>query len=245
MKVLLALFHAAQATIEKASAHGITLVSVTDAWMSGRSAHYVEMIARAGLVAIHTVACSRLVAPPGGIRPMLGTNPIAIAIPSSRGPIVLDMGTSAYMMTEVMLHERLGELLPEGVAIGPDGKPTRDAALARRGALLPFGGYKGFGLALMMQALGLLAGAGSDAGSDYGYLFIAFQPDLIGPADVFERQVTQLIERIKATPRQPGVDEVRIPSERAFRSRERLLREGLEIDRLVFDALVALRTRSG
>jgi len=56
------------------------------------------------------------------------------------------------MMTDVMLRERLSELLPEGVAIGPDGKPTRDPTLARRGALLPFGGYKGFGLALMIQA---------------------------------------------------------------------------------------------
>ena len=94
-------------------------LSVTDAWMSGRGAYYVEMIAKHGLVAIHTASSSPLVAPPGGIRPVLGTNPIAIAVPSSRGPIVLDMGTSAYMMTEVMLRERLGELLPEGVALGP------------------------------------------------------------------------------------------------------------------------------
>jgi LDH2 family malate/lactate/ureidoglycolate dehydrogenase len=98
-------------------------------------------------------------------------------------------------------------------------------------------------VSLMMQALGLLAGSGLDAESDYGYLFVAFRPDLIGSADAFERQVTQLIERIKATPRQPGVDHIRIPSERAFRSRERALREGLEIDRVVFDALVALRAR--
>jgi len=91
----------------------------------------------------------------------------------------------------------------------------------------------------------LLAGAGSDHESDYGYLFIAFRPDLIGPTDVFNRQVTALIERIKTTPRQSGVDEIRIPSERAFRSRERLLREGLSFDRLVFDALVALRARRG
>jgi len=227
---MLALFHAAQATIKKTAAHGIALVSVTDAWMSGRGAYYVEMIAKHGLVAIHTASSSRLVAPPGGIRPVLGTNPIAIAVPSSRGPIVLDMGTSAYMMTEVMLRERLGELLPEGVALGPGGEPTRDPKAARRGALLPFGGYKGFALALMMQALGLLAGSGSDAESAYGYLFIAFRPDLFGPADAFERQVTQLIERIKATPRRPGVDDIRIPSERAFRSRERALHEGLEID---------------
>jgi LDH2 family malate/lactate/ureidoglycolate dehydrogenase len=93
-------------------------------------------------------------------------------------------------------------------------------------------------LALMMQALGVLAESGSEHESDYGYLFIAFRPDLVGPADVFKRRVTQLIERIKATPRQTGVDEIRIPSERAFRSRERALREGL-------DALVALRARLG
>ena len=242
---MLALFHAADAAIRKAAAHGIALVTVTDAWMSGRSAYYVEMIANAGLVAIHTAASSRLVAPPGGLKAVLGTNPIAIAVPSSRGPIVLDMGTSAYMMTEVMLRERLGELLPAGVAIGPGGEPTRDPALARRGALLPFGGYKGFGLALLMQAFGVLAGAGSEHESDDGYLFIAFRPDLVGPADVFNLRVTELIERIKATPRQPGIDEIRIPSERAFRSRERARREGLDIDRLVFDALVALRARPG
>jgi LDH2 family malate/lactate/ureidoglycolate dehydrogenase len=241
---MLCLFYAAEAAIKKAEAHGISLVSVTDAWMSGRSAYYVEMIANAGLVAIHTAASSRLVAPPGGIKAMLGTNPIAIAIPSSREPIVLDMGTSAYMMTEVMLRERLGELLPEGVAIGPGGEPTRDPALARRGALLPFGGYKGFGLALMIQALGLL-GSGPEQGDDSGYLFIAFRPDLLGTPDVFNRLVTQLIEGIKATPRQPGIDEIRIPSERAFRARERGLREGLHIDQLVFDALVALRARRG
>jgi LDH2 family malate/lactate/ureidoglycolate dehydrogenase len=213
--------------------------------MSGRSAYFVEMIAKAGLVAIHTVASSHMVAPFGGIEPRLGTNPIAIAIPTSRDPVILDMGTSAFMMTEVLLRERLGEQLPEGVALGPGGEPTRDPSLARRGVLLPFGGYKGFGLALMMQALGLLAGSGSRGDSEYGYLFIAFKPDLLAPADVFERDVTALIERIKATPRQPGVDEIRIPSERAFRSRERALREGLEIDKLVFDALVALRARAG
>jgi LDH2 family malate/lactate/ureidoglycolate dehydrogenase len=240
---MLSLYYAAAHTIKKAAAHGISLISVNDAWMSGRSAYYVEMIARVGLVAIHTAASSQLVAPFGGAKAVLGTNPLAIAIPSSRAPIVLDIGTSAYMMTEVMLRERLGELLPEGVAIGPDGEPTRHPALARRGALLPFGGYKGFGLALMIQALGLLAGSGSEQQSDYGYLFIAFRPELIGPADVFNRQVTELIDRVKAIPRQAGIDEVRIPSERAFRSRERALRAGLTLDRLVFDALVALRAR--
>jgi LDH2 family malate/lactate/ureidoglycolate dehydrogenase len=238
---MLALYYAAEATIKKAQMHGIALVSVTDSWMSGRSAYYVEMIAEAGLVAIHTASSSRMVAPPGGAAAVLGTNPIAIAVPSLRGPVVLDMGTSAFMMTEVLLRERLGEPLPEGVAIARDGAPTRDAAQARRGALLPFGGYKGFGLALMVQALGVLTGAATDQNSDFGYLFIAFRPDLLGPPDVAEQRVAELIDRVKATPRQPGIDDIRIPSERAFQTRERLRREGLEIDQLVHDALVRLR----
>src|ERR1041385_328687 len=83
---MLALYYAAEATIKKAAAHGIALVSVTDAWMSGRSAYYVEMIAKAGLVAIHTASRSRLVGPPGGAAAALGTNPIAIPVTSSRGP---------------------------------------------------------------------------------------------------------------------------------------------------------------
>jgi LDH2 family malate/lactate/ureidoglycolate dehydrogenase len=241
---MLALHRAAEATIRKTASHGMALVSMTDAWMSGRSAYYVEMIAKAGLVAIHTAASSALVAPLGGTRPVLGTNPIAIAVPSSRGPIVLDMGTSAFMMTEVMLRERLGEPLPAGVALGPDGRPTRDASEARSGALLPFGGHKGFALALMIQALGLLAGFGPGGVREYGYLFIAFKPDLLGPADRFEREVTLLIERVKATPRQEGVDEIRIPSERAFRARELAHLNGLDIDRLVYDALISLRQRA-
>src|SRR6201993_3964820 len=84
---MLALYYAAEATIKKAAAHGIALVSVNDAWMSGRSAYYVEMIAKAGLVAIHTASSSRLVAPPGGAAAAFGTNPIAFAVPSARGPI--------------------------------------------------------------------------------------------------------------------------------------------------------------
>src|SRR6266511_3818560 len=137
---MLALFHAAQATIKKTAAHGVALVSVTDAWMSGRSAYYVEMIAKHGLVAIHTASSSPLVAPPGGIRPVLGTNPIAIAVPSSRGPIVLDMGTSAYMMTEVMLREGLGER-PGGIRCAR--RPAR-AVRSVGVAYLPSCGFQKF-----------------------------------------------------------------------------------------------------
>jgi LDH2 family malate/lactate/ureidoglycolate dehydrogenase len=239
---MLAMYHATRGAIAKATAHGIAIVGVTNSWMSGRSAYYVEMIANAGLVGIHTAGSAPSVAPPGGMRAMLGTNPIAFGLPSSGGPVVFDMGTSAFMGTDLAYRERLGEQLPEGVAIDCDGRPTRDPARARRGALLPFGGYKGFGLALIVQALGLLASAGLGPEQDDGYLFIVFKPDLLVEPDAFEQEVGKLIERIKATPRQPGVGDIRIPGERGFRERERSLREGIEIDLVVYQALAALQT---
>ncbi len=235
---MLAIYHAARAAIEKAAARGVGIVGVTNSWMSGRSAYYVEMIAKADLVGIHTAASARSVAPFGGAQAALGTNPIAFGMPSSGGPIVFDMGTSAFMGTDLAYRERLGQLLPEGVAVDPAGQLTRDPALARLGALLPFGGYKGFGLAFIVQALGVLAGSALDP--DDGYLFVVFKPDLLIGLNDFKQQVSELIDRIKATPRQPGVSEIRLPGERAFRSRGRALHEGIEIDRAVYDALAVL-----
>jgi L-2-hydroxycarboxylate dehydrogenase (NAD+) len=239
---MLAMYYATKGAIAKAAIRGIAIVGVTNSWMSGRSAYYVEMIANAGLIGIHTAGSAPSVAPPGGMRAVLGTNPIAFGLPSSRGALVFDMGTSAFMGTDLAYRDRLGEELPEGVAIDGDGYPTRDPAAARRGALLPFGGYKGFGLALVVQALGLLASAERSPEQDDGYLFIVFKPDLLAEPDTFEQQVSELIERVKATPRLPGVSEIRIPGERALRSRERALREGIEIDQLVYEALAALQT---
>jgi L-2-hydroxycarboxylate dehydrogenase (NAD+) len=239
---MLVMYHVARAAIEKATTRGVAIVGVTNSWMSGRSAYYVEMIARADLVGIHTTSSARSVAPFGGIRPALGTNPIAFGMPSSRGPVVFDMGTSAFMGTDLVYRERLGESLPEGVAVDAAGQPTRDPALARLGALLPFGGYKGFGLAFIVQALGVVAGSALDPDKDDGYLFVVFRPDLLTDLGDLKQQVSDLIDRIKATPRQPGVGEIRIPGERALRSREQGLREGIEVDRSVYQALKALHS---
>jgi L-2-hydroxycarboxylate dehydrogenase (NAD+) len=238
---MLVMYHAARAAIDKAVAQGVAIVGATNSWMSGRSAYYCEMIARAELVGIHTAASARSVAPLGGTRPTLGTNPIAFGMPSTHGPVVFDMGTSSFMGTDLAYRERIGRLLPEGVAVDAEGRPTRDPAMARLGALLPFGGYKGFGLAFIIQALGVLAGSALDPGKDDGYLFIVFKPDLLVSLDDFKRELNELIERIKATPRAPGVDEIRIPGERAFRTREQALSRGIEIDLAVYDALAVLQ----
>ena len=246
---MLAMYHAARTAIAKADAHGISLVAVGNSWMSGRSAYFVEMIARAGLVALHTAASGAAVAPFGGAKAVLGTNPIAFALPGEDEPLVLDIGTSAFMGTELQLRERLGHDLPEGVAVDRDGHPTRDPHAARAGALLPFGGptggYKGFGLGLIVQAFGLLAGGAMLPGDGDGYVFIAFRPDLLVPLADLRRELARLIARVKAVPRQPGIAEIRIPGEQSARNRARLSREGLTIDRLVFDRLAALAAAEG
>jgi LDH2 family malate/lactate/ureidoglycolate dehydrogenase len=241
---MVAAYRAAEATISRAEASGLAIVCLANTWMTGRSAYYCEMIARAGLVVIHTVAALPAVAPFGGVRPALGTNPIAFGFPTDGDPLVIDMGTSAFMGTDLQFRSRLGTAIPEGVALGPNGHPTTDARAARQGALLPFGGpeggYKGFGLALAMDALGALAAGTRSANDIGGYLFIAFRPDLFLTSDDYRREVSRRIDTIKATPRQDGVAEIRIPGERAYRTRAQLLLEEIEIDRKIHDALSRL-----
>jgi LDH2 family malate/lactate/ureidoglycolate dehydrogenase len=238
---MIAAYRASEATIQRATASGLAIVCLANAWMTGRSAYYCEMIARAGLVVIHTVASPEAVAPFGGTRPALGTNPIAFGFPTDGDPLVIDMGTSAFMGTDLQFRSRIGTPIPRGVALGPDGQPTTDARTARQGALLPFGGpeggYKGFGLALAMDALGALAAGTRSAGDIGGYMFIAFKPDLFMSPEDYRHEVTKRIETIKATPRQSGVAEIRIPGERAYQTRARLLQEGIEIDRKIHNAL--------
>jgi L-2-hydroxycarboxylate dehydrogenase (NAD+) len=215
--------------------------SVSNIWMSGRSAYYVELVARAGLIGIHTVAAPPLVAPPGGAKAALGTNPIAFGFPMEGDPLVIDLGTSAFMGTDLQFRQRLGIPLPDGVAIDEHGRPTTDAAAARRGAILPFGGHKGYALALAMHALGVLC----DGSGEAGYLFIAFKPDLFVPLEDYRRALAAEIAAIKATPRQDGVDGIRIPGERAYRDRARLRRDGVSIDRRIHEALIQLAEDKG
>lgn len=105
---------------------------------------------------------------------------------------------------------------------------------------MPFGGYKGFGLAFIVQAFDVLAGSSLDPEKDDGYLFVVFKPDLLSDLGDFKRELSELVARIKATPRAEGVSDIRIPGERAFRSRERLRSDGIELDRQVYDAVASL-----
>jgi LDH2 family malate/lactate/ureidoglycolate dehydrogenase len=233
---MVAAYHAARIAIDKAKAQGISVVGIHDTWMSGRSAHYTEMAAREGLICMHSVSSFRHVTAPGGAAPVTGTNPISFGFPTAGAhPFVVDLGTSAFMGTDLVFRVRRNEPLPEGVALDADARPTRDPAKVEM--LLPLAGHKGFALSLAMQALGVFAGSGQEV---YGYLFVTMKPDLLGPADAFKRNMSAMLAQVKAAKKQPGVTDIRLPSEHSFATRERLRREGIEIDRQIYEALRAV-----
>jgi LDH2 family malate/lactate/ureidoglycolate dehydrogenase len=226
-----AVFKGMELAREKALAHGFAIVTVNNSYFSGRSAYYVERLARAGLAAIHFAAAGPTVAPYGGRTPVLGTNPIALAVPGTGEPLVFDMGTSILMHGEIELAARSGAQLTPGGAIDSEGRKTTDPVAALAGAILPFGGYKGYGLALLIQAFGLLSQSHDCRGmaNDFGWVHIAFSPELTTSADAFKQQVDELVAQVRAV--EPlGDTPVRTPGERAARSRLRALREGIDVD---------------
>jgi LDH2 family malate/lactate/ureidoglycolate dehydrogenase len=237
-----AVHRAAEIAIEKAQASRFAVVGLHDSFLSGRNAFYVEKVARAGFVCLHSACSAPVVVPLGGSAPALGTNPIALGLPGEPDPLVFDMSTAAINSGDVVLASRLGTLLPEGVTVDAQGLPTQDPVAALAGGILTFGGHKGYGLSVMIQALGLLAGAALPRGQvqDFAFLFVLFDPGLLVPRERFHDELATLRERIRSTRRADGADEIRIPSERAFAERERRRREGIVADRLIYDRLVRI-----
>jgi LDH2 family malate/lactate/ureidoglycolate dehydrogenase len=241
-----AVHRATQLAIEKARKHRIALVGMYRSHLSGRNAYYLEMIARAGLVGIHLASAAPVVLPHGGARPAFGTNPIGFGFPTGGDPFIVDLGTAAMMRGEVILRSRLGLPLPEGTAIDAQGLPTTDAVEALKGGIFTFGGHRGAALAFGIQAMCLLAGAARARGKaqDFAFLFVVFDPAILLPPEEFKAQLGELIEAVRAVPPLNPDEPVRIPSERSFRERERRRKEGIPVDRAVYDQLRALADRA-
>ena len=234
-----AVYRAMELAIEKAKVSRFAVVGMRNSWLSGRSAYYAEKIARAGFACVHFACSGDVVAPLGGKKSVLGTNPIAFGLPGEPNPFVLDLATSAINNGDVILAGRLNQQLPEGVAIDAVGNPTRDPVAALAGSVLTFGGHKGFGLSLMTQAMGLMAGTALTNGkaADFGFLFVVFDPELLMPLPLFKQHLATLLAEIKATPLQPGVSEIRIPSERALAERERRRNNGFSMEQRIYERL--------
>ena len=237
-----ALLRAVEVAIEKVRSSGIAIIGLRNTWFSGRNAYYMENIARAGFAAISVGSSTPTVVPPGATRKALGTNPMTIALPGKVNPFIFDTGTAAVMSGEVLMKAFLGEEFSEVVGIDKNGTPTRAAREIADGGVFPFGGHRGYGLSIAIQALGLIAGARVRSGDvcDFAHLFIAFDPGLFMPVEQFTTELEELLTRIRQLPRQPGVSELRIPSERGFREREIRRRQGIVVKKAVVERLQAL-----
>ena len=220
-----------QAALRVAGREGFALVAARDTRHSGMLGYYVSRLAEADVVGVMMGHCSPLVAPWGGFDPVLGTNPLAAGFPWKPHPVLIDLGTSATTYGAVMNARRQGRPVPPDSALDAEGKYTTDPESVH--ALSPFGGAKGYAVAMMVQLLaGPVAGALGvpDKHRDYGLLLLAMRPDLFAPRDRYDEQVRAIVESVKSSRRREGVDEILVPGERAYRERERRLREGVEVE---------------
>ena len=217
---------------------GVAVLAIRRSYSAGVVGWFVEHIARRGLVGLAFANASAVMPPTGGSVPVFGTDPLGFAAPrAGRPPIVLDMATSATARVNVIHAAEAGGPIPDGWALDAHGRPTTDPDAALAGMMAPLGGYKGSGLALMVEVLAaaltgsrfsfeassLLDDAGGPPG--IGQLFISLAPSLVG-GDTFATR----IEMLAAALDQPGA---RLPGDRRHEARQRAEREGVEVpDRL-------------
>jgi uncharacterized oxidoreductase len=244
--------------IDKARQHGVGIVCIRRASHCGRLADYVEMAADQGMIGVGAVSVGAgNTAPYGAMQRATGTNPIAFGIPGgSAGHFILDFATSAMSMGEIQKRLARGEAIPEGVLIDGHGNPTSDFAAFRgppRGMFLPFGGYKGSGIALVTELLGgALSGNGlsrewwETGGHGVNGVFLqAIAVEEFQPLGEFTAKVDELISFVKSRRPAPGFSQVFLPGERGRKHEERQLQQGVEIDEATWVELAKLaRTRN-
>jgi uncharacterized oxidoreductase len=233
---------AMELAITKAEQAGVGTVSANRCCHIGRVGDYPMMAAARGMVAVmfvNTHGAGKLVAPWGGKDRRLSANPISIAIPRKSGtPIVVDISTSAIAEGKVrgMLNRKVP--VPPGSIVDADGYPTTDATKfygPPAGALVPFGGHKGFALGLVTDILaGALSGAGcSRKDADrVGNAFLVFVIDIdrLRGKEPFYADVEQLVEYVKSSALAPGSTEILIPGEPEALEQERRQRNGIPVD---------------
>jgi L-2-hydroxycarboxylate dehydrogenase (NAD+) len=220
---VVALEAAAEATA-RAEEYGIGAVGVHDSNHLGMLGYYTDRVRRDGYVCVAMTNTEPAMPPHGGAQPVLGTNPLAVGLPTDP-PFNLDISTAAISRGAVLRARENGEDLPAGVALDADGVPTTDPAAALDGTILPFGGVKGSGLAVAIEVLaGTLVGAatGTDVTGTYdteqpctkGDLFVVLDPAAFGVED-FETATSEFLLGLKRTETAADADEIRLPGERS------------------------------
>ncbi|HNB28984.1 MAG TPA: Ldh family oxidoreductase [Alphaproteobacteria bacterium] len=230
--------------IPAARKNGIAGMAVHNSYNAATLGFHTGYLAKHGLVAFGFTNSVPTIAPFGGYKPVIGTNPMSFAVPGRKGKIafLIDQSSSAVAWTAVKLAADEGRPIPLGWALDPKGRPTTDARQGLAGSMAPAGGYKGFGQGLIVEVMcAALAGAnrgpqmGSFTDNDgkpigCGQFFIALDPAAFS-GGAFARQIAALVKSITA---QEGA---RMPNARRAANQKRLAKEGLPIDRALHDRL--------
>lgn len=233
----------AELAMEIASEQGIGWVGVHHSNHAGAAGIYAMMPLKADMIGIYVaVGSANHMAPWGGIDLLLSTNPIAVAVPGETMPVLLDMATTTAAYGKVKLAAQRGEMMPEGWMIDALGHALTDPSKASGGSLLPIGGPKGFGLALIF---GLLAGTmnGAAFGRDVidfnndnvsstntGQFILALDVKAFGDVTAFKKRVDAIRLEMKTSALRPGFDAIRLPGERALTIRQERLTAGIPLN---------------
>jgi LDH2 family malate/lactate/ureidoglycolate dehydrogenase len=234
---------AAQVAIDKARQCGVAWVGARLSNHAGPASLYARMVQAQDMIGMYYAVGNANHLPPwGGLDMLLSTNPIAVAVPAGEEPpIVLDMATTVAAYGKVKAKAQRGESMPVGWMIDREGNPLTDPKRAEEGFLMPIGGYKGYGLALVV---GILAGTlnGAAMGSETidfnkdvvsvtntGQAIVAIDPDAFGDIGEFKQRVDKLIRELRASERMPGVDRIWLPGEQSHAKRLANERDGLAL----------------
>jgi L-2-hydroxycarboxylate dehydrogenase (NAD+) len=242
-----AMVHGIDEGIERAQTQGSCAVSLRNHGYIAYLGWYVERGLDHDCLCLLVSKGGESVHPYGGVQPLLGTNPIAAAIPTAGEPVLIDMSTSTTSMGRILAAARAAASIPEDWAVDAQGVPTTDPAAARQGALSPLGGAKGYALGLLVEFLAAILPSG-DYSAGHG-LWSAFALVLHIPsfteATDFRQRASAYVKRLKSSPRAPGVTEILLPGERAYRLRRKRLASGIPHSDEVWQATARLCEETG
>ena len=242
---------AVETAIEKASSIGIGWVGTRRSTHAGAGGVYTGAVVERGFIACYlAVSDMNFMAPWGGTQRLLGTNPIAVAVPAGPGPhFELDMATAVASWAKVATAAGTGAPLPMGWVMDPEGLPLTDPHRVSEGSLVPIGEHKGYGLSL---AVGLIAGvlngaafgrdvdAPASASGGIGQTILVVRPDLFRPLDEFTRDVDRHLDDLRRSAPRPGFAPVRTPGSRIPTDRQRMLAAGIPLAATLLEELRGL-----
>jgi L-2-hydroxycarboxylate dehydrogenase (NAD+) len=238
-------YTAMEIAIEKARETGIGVVGVHDSNHFGVAGYYSDMAIMQGMVGIVLANTEPAVAPIGGKEPIIGTNPIAIGIPSNKHYVSVDMATSASARGKLLEAQRKGEMIPENVALDVDGNPTIDPEEALKGSILPFGAHKGYALSFMIEILAgplvraafgkqVTGTANPNKMCTKGDLVVALDPSKFSNSETFKEEVDDFIAEVK------GSGNVFIPGDMEVRNIKDRKENGIAIDENLMNQIMAI-----